>query len=412
VELTRRERQLLFALGFLLATFLALQVLAQVLLALALVADVLLIFLTAWAVAYLLNPIVDRLDRTTRLNRAGAVGLVYLGLGVLLGGFVALVIPSLAVQLNVFVAQGPEYAQNAALAVRGLQDALDRAGIPIDLPQALSALPQRVAELAGSVAADALGLVAATGALLFNVTLVLIIAFVMLIDGEALWQRFLLLLSDELRSEAELFRQSADRAFGGFIRASLVLGIIYAAGTFAVLAPLGVPFSGVLAMVSGLVMIIPFFGPVIATAIVLAVTWLGAPDRLPLVFVLTLALQQVVLNVIGPRLMANVIGIHPIFVFLALLLGSRIAGFWGVLLAMPIAGIINTFVRYVYEVTQGRRARTDAATLIGGVQASAAAAAAAAIAARATTEEPGAAAARREASESAERARSARTATE
>jgi hypothetical protein len=83
-----------------------------------------------------------------------------------------------------------------------------------------------------------------------------------------------------------------------------------------------------------------------------------------------------VLNVIGPRIMSNAIGIHPIFVFLALLIGSRVAGFWGVFLAMPVAGVINTFVRYGFQVAQGRRARTEASTLIEETDAAAAAGAA------------------------------------
>jgi len=94
------------------------------------------------------------------------------------------------------------------------------------------------------------------------------------------------------------------------------------------------------------------------------------------VLVLTLVLQQIVLNIIGPRLMSNAIGIHPIFVFLALLLGSRIAGFWGVFLAVPVAGVINTFVRYAYELAKGRRVRTQAASLMDERRAAAAAAAA------------------------------------
>ena len=146
--------------------------------------------------------------------------------------------------------------------------------------------------------------------------------------------------------------------------------------TLAILVLLGVPFAGVLAVLSGLTMIIPFFGPIIAEIPVLAVTLLGAPDVFIWVLVLTIALQQVVLNVLGPRIMSNAIGIHPIFVFLALLIGSRIAGFWGVFLAMPVAGIINTFVRYAFQVAQGRRARTEASTLMEEADAAAAAAAA------------------------------------
>ena len=136
--------------------------------------------------------------------------------------------------------------------------------------------------------------------------------------------------------------------------------------------PLGVPFAGVLAVIAGLAVVIPFFGPIIAMVPVLVITLLGAPDRLIWVLGLTLLLQQITLNVIGPRIIGTAVGIHPIFVFLALLLGSRIGGFWGVLLAMPIAGIIATFVRYGYELAKGRRAKTQAATLIEDHEAAAA----------------------------------------
>jgi len=58
------------------------------------------------------------------------------------------------------------------------------------------------------------------------------------------------------------------------------------------------------------------------------------------------------------------VGIHPIFVFLALLLGSKIAGFWGVLLGVPVASVINVFIRYSIEIGSGRRKRREAATLM------------------------------------------------
>ena len=366
MELTRRERSILTWLAILLVAFLAIEVAMLVLGALAHVVDVILIFLVAWAVAYMLVPLVDLIDRRTPLDRWGAVLIVYLAVALLLAATLALVVPVLASQLVTLVDRAPEYGDRAARVVVDWQAQLDRIGFRVDVAGLYGTLPGRVGEIMGAIAADALGLVAATGALLFNVTLVLIIAFIMLIDGDALWRRFTTLLSEELRSEAELFRQSADRSFGGFVRASLLLGLVYGVVTLAILVPFGVPFAALLALIAGLVMIIPFFGPVIAMIPIAVVTLLGKPDALLPVFVLSLALQQVMLNVVGPRLMANVIGIHPLFVFLAILLGARLAGFWGVLLAMPIAGIANIFARYVFEVTQGRRARTEAARLIGG----------------------------------------------
>src|SRR5437879_2427339 len=364
LKLSTRERQLLTTLVVLLIILATFQLLADLTEALSRVADVLIIFVAAWAVSYLLSPLVTRIDQRTILNRALSVVVVYIGIAFVLAGTLALVVPGLVSQLNDLIVRAPEYGDRAAQEVVALQRRLEGAGLPVSVTDLYGQVPAKLSQIAGTVAADALGYVSATANVLFNATLVLIIAFIMLIDGDQLWQRFLAALSPELRSEAELLRQSADRSFGGFIRGSLILGLIYGVATLAILVLLGVPFAGVLAVLAGLTMIIPFFGPIIAEIPVLAVTLLGAPDVFIWVLALTIALQQVVLNVLGPRIMSNAIGIHPIFVFLALLIGSRIAGFWGVFLAMPVAGIINTFVRYAFQGAQGRRARTGASTVV------------------------------------------------
>jgi predicted PurR-regulated permease PerM len=376
VNLNEREHQLLQVLVVLAIIYLTLQVFALGWVAVAQIADVIIIFIAAWALAYLLSPLVKRIDAQTPLDRTLSVVVVYIAMGVGLVVIGLLAIPPLVAQLNDLVTRGPEYGERATQLAAGIQAALERLGIRVDLTEFYGTLPRRFGDLATAYAADILGVVSATAAIFFNVTLVLIIAFLMLIDGDTMWQRFSRVLPPDLASEAELLRQSADRSFGGFIRGSLILGVIYGLATLVMLVFLGVPYAGVLALVSGLTMIIPFFGPIIAMIPVLAVTFVGAADRLLVVVILILAIQQVLLNVIGPRIMSRSIGIHPIFVFLAILLGARLAGFWGVVLAMPIAGVINTFARYAYEVARGRRARTEARTLISEREAAAAAAAA------------------------------------
>jgi predicted PurR-regulated permease PerM len=376
VNLNEREHQLLQVLVVLAIVYLALQVFGLGWVAIAQIADVIIIFIAAWALAYLLQPLVNRIDAQTPLDRTFSVVVVYIAMGVVLVVIGLLAIPPLVAQLNDLVTRGPEYGERATQLAVDIQNALERIGIRADLTEFYGSLPRRFGDIVGSYAADILGVVSATAAIFFNVTLVLIIAFLMLIDGDTMWHRFERVLPADLASEAELLRQSADRSFGGFIRGSLILGLIYGLATLVILVLLGVPYAGVLSLVSGLTMVIPFFGPIIAMIPVLAVTFVGAADRLLAVIVLILAVQQVLLNVIGPRIMSRSIGIHPIFVFLAILLGARLAGFWGVVLAMPIAGIVNTFARYTYEVARGRRARTQAKTLIAEREAAAAAAAA------------------------------------
>jgi predicted PurR-regulated permease PerM len=374
VSLSARDHQLLQALVVLAILYLAFQVVALGWVAVAQVADVIIIFVASWALAYLLSPLVNRIDTETPLNRTLSVVVVYIAIALVLVLIGLLAIPPLVAQLNDLVTRGPEYGERGTQLAAGIQTMLERIGIRVDLTEFYGTLPRRLGDLAAAYAADILGVVSATAAVFFNVTLVLIIAFLMLNDGDTMWNRFTRALSPELASEAELLRQSADRSFGGFIRGSLILGVIYGIATLLILVPLGVPYAGVLALVSGLTMIIPFFGPIIAIIPVLAVTFVGAADRLLLVFILVLAVQQVLLNVVGPRIMSRSIGIHPMFVFLALLLGAKLAGFWGVFLAVPVAGIINIFARYGYEVARGRRDRTQARTLLAEREAAAAAA--------------------------------------
>lgn len=364
MKLSARERQLLSVLVVLLIVFLALQVIGILWEAFGRLADVLIIFGAAWAFSYVLAPLVDRIDRRTRLNRFGAVLVVYAAIFVLLAAAGAFAVPRLADQLANLAKGGPQLAASADQAAREFQANIDRLGLPINVVPLYEALPGRLAQLAGTFAADALSVVSATAAILFDLLLVLIIAFLMLMDGDALWNRFTGMLSEELRSEFELLRMSSDRSFGGFIRGSLILGLSYGIATLLIIALLGVPFSGVLAVISGLFVIIPFFGPILAMIPVLGITFLGAPNSFVPVAVLMILLQQVLLNVVGPRIMSKSIGIHPLVVFLALLIGSRIAGFWGVLLGVPVAGVINTFLRYSIEVGSGRRQRSEAAALM------------------------------------------------
>lgn len=374
VSLSAREHQLLQVLVVLAIVYLAIQVFGLGWVAVAQIADVIIIFVAAWALAYLLSPLVNSIDHDTPLNRTLSVVVVYIAIALMLVLIGLLAIPPLVAQLNDLVTRGPEYGDRATQLAAGIQTTLERIGIRVDLTEFYGTLPRRLGDLAAAYAADLLGVVSATATIFFNVTLVLIIAFLMLNDGDTMWNRFTRALSPELASEAELLAQSADKSFGGFIRGSLILGAIYGVATLLILVPLGVPYAGVLALVSGLAMIIPFFGPIIALIPVLAVTFFAAADRLLLVFILVLAVQQVLLNVVGPRIMSRSIGIHPIFVFLALLLGAKLAGFWGVFLAVPVAGIINIFARYAYEVARGRRARTQARTLLAERAAAAAAA--------------------------------------
>src|SRR5256712_6053484 len=164
VNLSPRERQLLTILVVLLIIVAAFQIIGALWLAVLQVADVVLIFVAAWAVSFLLSPLVNRIDERTPLNRALSVMLVYLGIAIVLAGVLALVVPGLVAQLNDLVTRGPEYGDRAAAEVAAFQQQLARTGVPLNITQLYGTVPERLGQIAGTVATDALGLASAAAA--------------------------------------------------------------------------------------------------------------------------------------------------------------------------------------------------------------------------------------------------------
>lgn len=368
MKLSKGERQVLRVFALCITLLAVFQVIAVVSDVIARFSAPVLIFILAWMVAFLLAPVVNRIDEGTRLNRVGAVGVVYGAIALLLAGMVIFGVPSLTHQLTELAAAATGYASGTTALIKDIQTAIDGLGLPLNVIQLYGSLPATLGDLTQSAATGALGVAQATVTLVFDLTLVLIIAFLILVDGAQLWQAITGPLSKEFTSEAELLRQAAERSFGGYMRGTILLAAVYGGGTAIVLTVLGVPFSGLLAVLSGLAMLVPFFGPPAALVPVALAAALGARVHPLIVVGLILVLQQVVLNVLGPRVLSKSLGIHPLFVFGALLLGAQIAGFWGALFAVPVAGILATLARYVIELIQGQRQRRKADEMLADQQ--------------------------------------------
>src|SRR3982074_885143 len=173
VNLSTRERQLVTTLVVLLIVLASFQLVSDITAALSRVADVVIIFVAAWAVSYLLSPLVNRIDQRTILNRALSVVVVYIGIAFVLAGTLALVVPGLVSQLNDLIVRAPEYGDRAAREVVALQHRLEGTWAPVNVTDHYVQATAKLAQSAGSIAADALGFVSATANVLFNFTLVL-----------------------------------------------------------------------------------------------------------------------------------------------------------------------------------------------------------------------------------------------
>jgi len=144
--------------------------------------------------------------------------------------------------------------------------------------------------------------------------------------------------------EMQILESSVARAFGGFLRAQLILAVIQAVLVAIVGSIFGIPYLFLVGTLSALAMLIPFFGPPLALIPPIAAAWIYTPDTFLISTLILVAVQTILVNWLQPRLMQGALGIHPILVLVGLLVGAQVAGVWGALFGIPVIAVLNVFL--------------------------------------------------------------------
>jgi predicted PurR-regulated permease PerM len=328
--------------------------------------EVVLLFFLAWLLAFMLEPLVSALYRSTPLSRPVAVTLTYLWLLVVLSAAVVLLVPVLAEQITQMTNQLPTFIEAVGVQLRILEANLAARGIEVHLAASLDypELARRAETLGLQLLSNALGLATGVATLLLQVGLVVIISFYIMLDGERISANLRAAVPARIRGDVEYFLSSVNTAFTGFLRGQLFQGLMTGGGTAAIMLLVGLDYVVLASLVSGTVMMIPFIGPPLALIPPLAIAFFTKPEALWLTLVLLLVLQQVVVNIIAPRLVGSMVGLHPLLVFFAVIAGMKLAGPWGVIFGIPIMAVLVamfTFYRTAI-VESSRKLAREAAT--------------------------------------------------
>lgn len=201
---------------------------------------------------------------------------------------------------------------------------------------------------------QSLGIAGSIASVLFNIFLVLILSFYITLDGPRIGRSFITILPQSWHAEVDNLFAVIDRVFGGFMRAQFVNSLLYGVANAIVMALFGLSDIALASVVAAMLVFIPLVGGFFALVPPALIAILFAPDRVGWLLLALLAVQQVQFNVIMPRLVGQAIGLHPLLVFAALLLGGTVAGGWGILFGIPVAGVIASIAQFFYE--RARRA--------------------------------------------------------
>ncbi|KAB0269505.1 AI-2E family transporter [Microvirga brassicacearum] len=329
--------------------------LAVTVLLLAIFRAVLLPFVAGFALAYMLDPLADRLQRTG-IGRLGA-SLIILILFVLVF-IVALmvIVPLLGQQLGEFVDRLPSYvARLQQLAVEQGGPLIDRLGGANALSDIQKSVGNLMSQGIAWMGTFLQGLWSGGQALLGIFSLLVVtpvVAFYMLVD----WDRMVSTVDSWMpmrnRDTIRAIARDIDRAIAGFVRGQalvcLILGTFYAVA----LTLLGLNFGAMIGMTSGILSFIPYVGSltglILSMGVAIVQFW---PDWTLIVATLGIFVfgQFVEGNILSPKLVGESVGLHPVWLMFALLAFGSLFGFVGLLMAVPLAAAIGVIARFALQ---------------------------------------------------------------
>lgn len=315
--------------------------------------------LTPFAVAALLgwlgDPLVDRLQRAGR-SRNTAVIIVFALMALLLALVLVLLVPLIESQISTLIESLPRYRLwFTGVAIPWIEA---RSGMQIAAWLDLSHLIELMRsnwERAGGVATTVLGYVSRSGfaliGMLTSIVLIPVITFFFLRDWDLLVGRVASMVPrDHIGTVTRLARESSD-VLGGFLRGQflvmVILGVMYGIGLWAVGLDLGI----LIGIIAGLLTFVPYLGPTsgVVLGVLAALMQYGDWKHVAGVLAVFGVGQLIESYWLTPKLVGDRIGLHPVAVIFAVLAGGQLFGFLGMLLALPMAAVVNVLLRYAHE---------------------------------------------------------------
>lgn len=176
---------------------------------------------------------------------------------------------------------------------------------------------------------------------LVGFAIVPVVAYYFLADGELIYNKMLLIFPTDKRILIRKINGNIDKVLSRYIVSQLLLSAIIGILTFIMLLVLGIKLPLILAILNAIANIIPYFGPIIGGAPIVFIALLQSPTKAILALIGAFLIQQIEGDLLAPKITGVCINFHPIIIIILLILGGKIGGVAGMVLAVPILVIVK-----------------------------------------------------------------------
>ncbi|GAA0753870.1 AI-2E family transporter [Clostridium sartagoforme] len=180
---------------------------------------------------------------------------------------------------------------------------------------------------------------------LVSLAIIPIVTYYFLVDGDLIYNKLLLILPTEKRIIAKKVLNNLDKVLSRYIISQLLLSLIIGVLTFIVLLILDVKFALILGIFNGILNIVPYFGPIIGGVPAIFIALMDSPNKALYTIIAVFLIQQIEGNILSPKITGDSTNMHPIIIIILLLVGEKLGGLIGMVIAVPI-GVI---VKVIYE---------------------------------------------------------------
>lgn len=309
-------------------------------------------FVVAAVLAYAFSPVVSGVQSRTRLPRMAVVGLGYLIFLAVVGGLAFVTAQRLGSELRDLSANGHDVISSALHNLFG--NTVTIAGNTYSVDDLALQLKKALLDAVNSPT-SAVQMAERAVDVALKVILCLIITFYLLLDGDRFGRFALRFLAREQRADTLRLAHRIHVVLGRWLRGQLLLILLVAAVLYVILGPiLHVPYALALAILSGVLEIIPLVGPLIAAALAGTVAFSShGTDTTIVVLVVYFIVRQVEDQVVMPLVIGRAVHLHPVITIFAVLVGLSTWGILGGLLGVPVAAAINVTLHELYPEETG-----------------------------------------------------------
>ena len=315
-----------------------------------LIRDIIALFFISLVLASIINPLASWFQ-ARGWSRSAAVLLLYLMILLLIGVIVMLLIPAVINETRDLLTNADAIWGSLLGSLGPLREFVAARGLGANLGQALSGVADGLNVAAGGIFATIRGVVSGIASLI----IVLVVAFYLVVSEDSLKRLFRAVAPEAYQPYLVDLFQRIEKSIGGWVRGQLILSVIVGLAAYIALKILGVKYALVLALAAGVAEAIPYIGPVFSAIPAILIALTQSPLKGLLVAVMYIVIQQVENHVLVPKIMQKVTGLHPIVSIFSMLIGVKVAGLVGALLAIPVAMMLGIVVSDAFRFLKSNR---------------------------------------------------------